>query len=277
MKFADVKGTVARSLGRAPNLQYICVGLDVENADIVMQDTNTLEALHFLTKHSVACSLFLATQSTVDPFVSLSHNLDIFRNRGSVQHSQAGSRVVICKDVVCTGELLSNRCTDFLSFCSHLGREMKFNLPRETRIDFDFGSELLIDSFQAAVAKSRTDTVITFKLYRNDIEVYSVALAGQLNSINTVADRAAITFESPVQLVSTASITNPRFVTKQYVEYNEEVKSILIIRLDTVATPTRWSPQIACVHYDLNDVDLVTNMTNQLESTFPIMIGLEAR
>lgn len=271
MNIINTEGTVARSLGRVANIPYLCIGLDVENADTVLANTNNAEAFNFMARHSVSCSYFASQLSNTRNYTPLSFISDVYRHRG-VTKPYNSSRSVVCKNITFTGSATIGGL-DFLTFCTTLGRNIIVSLPGLSKFEFDFGSPIAIYGFGGTITSSRPDTVITLVMYLDNNVVYSGVVA-QLPKV--IADRAEIVISSPVQVNSTATLANVRFLSTQLIEYEEEVKSIVLARID-FTTNRPWSSQIPMAHFDLDEVILPSRITGLLHTTFPLTLGMEAK
>lgn len=276
MEFVNTNGTVARSLGRSANLPYVCIGLDVEDADIVLANTHTVEAFQFMARHAVSCFYFLSETSNPNSYTPLKFNSDVFRHRGVTKPFNS-VRSVVCKNITFTGNPVPSlvHALGFLNFCTTLGTSFALlNVDQQiSKLEFDFGSAINITGFAGTIAPGHVSIVTTLKMYLNDVEVYSGAPA----SLTTVvADRAELLFYSPSATVYSSTLTNIRFLSTSHVEYEEEVKSIMLARLDFTQNRP-WSQQIPLAHYRLDEVVLPSNVTGLLRTTFPLTIGMEAR
>lgn len=274
MEFFNTNGTVARALGRAANQPYVCIGLDVEDADIVLANTHTVEAFQFMARHAVSCFYFLSETSNPNSYTPLKFNSDVFRHRGVTKPFNS-VRSVVCKNITFTGtpSPISVHALSFLNFCTTLGPSfVLLNQDQTTsKLDFDFGSAIKITGFAGTIAPGHVSIVTTLKMYLNDVEVYSGAPA----SLTTVmADRAELLFYSPSATVYSSTLTNIRFLSSMSVEYEEDVRSILVAKLD-FTTNRPWSQQIPMVHYSLDEVDLANLKTGLLRSTVPLVLALE--
>lgn len=273
MEFFNTNGTVARALGRAANQPYVCIGLDVENADIVLADTHSIEAFNFLARHAVSCFYFLGSASNPSSVTPLVFNSEVYRHRG-VTKTYGSVRTVVCKSIEFEGVFAStSNCLSYLTMCSTLGASLALLNKDQSvsKLSFDFGSAIKISGFSGTITNGSPSTVVTLTMFNNDVVVYSGAPA--LLS-NVIADRAELTFSVPIAGSFSTTLTNIRFLSSMSVEYEEDVRSILVAKLD-FTTNRPWSQQISMVHYSLDEVDLANLKTGLLRSTVPLVLALE--